>query len=205
MRVVGLGFRGALPPAARFATAPSARPTARLRRTRCRRGFGFQGGLAPRGSLRDRSPCRLRRARSARGTTAVRVVGLGSGGALPPAARFATAPPAAFGGLAPLAGDVGARRGFGSRGALPPAARLRDRSPCRLRGLAPLAAVNRRAPSQVPPKPNLASSQATRTQSALQSRRAGSTVPDTCWRCVRVRAAPLGEDRPTHLESRRAR
>src|SRR5204863_6072582 len=56
-----------------------------------------RGAFAPRGSLRDRSPRRLRRPRSAR------VVPLGNGGPSPPAARFATAPPAAFGDLAPLA------------------------------------------------------------------------------------------------------
>ena len=103
---VTLGPGGALPPAARCATAPCRlRGRASLARETARLVVGLgHGGPAPHGSRARPLPRRLRRASFARARNGASRRGIGSRGALPPAARCATAPPAAFGGRASPAG-----------------------------------------------------------------------------------------------------
>ena len=68
------------------------RPGPECRNDGMRRGIGFRGALAPRGSLRDRSPCRLR-GLAPLARLASRPLPLPPSAGSPPAARFATAPP----------------------------------------------------------------------------------------------------------------
>ena len=108
MRDVGLGFRGALPPAARFATAPPAAFAGSLRSREKRRcatwDLGSRGALPPAARFATAPPAAFAGALRSREKRRCAAWDLVTRGALPPAARFATAPPAAFGGLAPLAG-----------------------------------------------------------------------------------------------------
>ena len=92
---------GALAPAARFATAPPAAFGGRAPLAGCESaGLRGWGTLAARFATGLASLCPTTRSDGRR----CAAWGFVSWGALPPAARFATAPPAAFGGLAPLAG-----------------------------------------------------------------------------------------------------
>ena len=98
-----------------------------------RRGFGYQGGLAPAARFATAPPAAFAgslRSRVRRCASWVWV----PGGPCPPRLACATAPPAAFAGALRSRGNVGARRGFGYQGGLAPAARFATAPPAAFAG-----------------------------------------------------------------------